>query len=138
MGWATDLYCNITFNRKTYNTIYEVQNDIDELKEQIRICKNELQSLVYITEPEKFYDKSSYTSPMDWINTSFQENMEALEEYYIELYKLELLEENWNHCHTKEGLAIPHPDNIHWDSAFLDGDFVNTIKNNKNENTIGL
>lgn len=126
MGWSTNLFCNIEFNRETFNNKYSVLDKIDDLKRQINVCKEEIKSLVYMTEPKKFCPEDC--DPITWINISIREQFEFLEEYTIELYKLELLLENWDTCHNEEGLAIDYPENIHWDSAFLEGDFINSVK----------
>ena len=125
MGWSTDLFCNITFNKKTFNTIYEVQDKKDEIEVCLKNAKDNLRDLVIMTEPNKYFPEDTMSS----IQFQYNELMELIEDYTIELYKLGLLLENWDKCHTVEGLAINPPDNIHWDTAFLDGDFVNTVKN---------
>lgn len=79
-----------------------------------------------MTEPSKFSEKDE--DPYCWLINTFNSNLELLEEYTIELYKLNLLLSNWDACHTKEGLAIDPPEGVHYDSAFLSGDFVNSIK----------
>lgn len=122
MSWSTDLFCNIAFNRKTYNTIYEVQDDIDELNRIIRHCEDQVKAYALMTEPKKFCDKEE--DPKLYLSNGVAQELESLQEYYIDKYKLELLLDNWDECHTKEGLAIRRPDNIHWDSAFISGDFI--------------
>lgn len=129
MGWSTELFCNISFNRKSYNSLYEVESDIDELKKEIGTCKDSLQSLVFMTEPDKFYNKEEYDSALSWVRSEYDNNMSLLEELQYELFKLEYLRDNWKNCHNDEGLAIPTPDDIKWDTAYLEGDFVRTTKN---------
>lgn len=128
MGWQTDLFCNITFNRETYNSLYEVNDRIEELEKCLNTCKKEIRDLVMMTEPEKFYDKKSYSNPYEFVNKVLEGDFELIEEYNVELYKLYKLRENWEKCHDENGLAIDPPDCIGWDTAFLDGDFVKTIK----------
>ena len=135
MGWSTELFCNISFNRKSYNSLYEVESDIDELKKEIGTCKDSLQSLVFMTEPDRFYNKENYDSAIDWVRDEFENSISLLDELQYDLFKLEYLRDNWKNCHNNEGLAIPFPENIEWDTAYLEGDFVKTTKN---ENTIGL
>ena len=126
MGWSTNLFCNINFHKKTYNSIYEVESEIEFLEKCIETCKNEIQNLVMITEPKKFCEEDQ--DPMGWMIGIYRDDMELLEEYTIELYKLRLLYNNWDKCHDDKGLAINLPENIHYDSAFLDGNFIKTIK----------
>lgn len=129
MGWSTSLFCNVEFNRETYNSLYEVQDKLDEVNKGIKSCESTLRDLVVCQNPSIFVDKDSQDSPYWTMIRTFEENMELLEEYYIEKYKLLLLIDNWDNCHNKEGLAINTPDNVKWDSAFLEGDFVRTVKN---------
>lgn len=129
MGWSTELFCNISFNRKSYNSLYEVESDIDELKKEIGTCKDSLQSLVFMTEPDKFYNREEYDSALSWVRSEYDNNMSLLEELQYDLFKLEFLRDNWENCHNDEGLAIPAPDGIKWDTAYLEGDFVRTTEN---------
>lgn len=39
MGWQTDLVCRISFNRKSYNNLYEVEEDIETNKKIVRDAK---------------------------------------------------------------------------------------------------
>jgi hypothetical protein len=54
--------------------------------------------------------------------------MEALDDLYYDKTKLEFLIDNWDNCHNEEGLGINPPDEIEWNTAYIDGDFVRTIK----------
>ena len=45
MGWQTDLFCNITFNRETYNNLYEVEDRISELEGYVNTCKKEIRNI---------------------------------------------------------------------------------------------
>ena len=129
MGWNTDLFCNISFNKKTYNSLYDVENEIDELKNAIKNAKDAIRDAVLMTEPDKMYDKEAYSSPYEYLKDIYETNMEVLEEYMYDLFKLEYLRDNWNKCHdSSTGLAIDPPDDVQWDSAFLSGDFIRTLK----------
>lgn len=126
MGWSTELFCNITFNRDTFNTKFEVQNKIDETKTYLQNAKDHLRDLLMMTEPGKFCPENY--DPLIWMRNEFQDSMEEIEDYSVELYKLNLLLTNWDACHNDSGLAINHPDGINWNTAFLDGDFIRTVK----------
>lgn len=128
MGWSTDLFCNIHFHKETYNDLYVVEDKIEEYQRLIEYCKNTLRKLAYMTEPNKFYDKEDYHDADAYIHKELFDSLECLEEYYRELFKLEYLRDNWNACHTKEELAINPPEGINYDTAYLSGDFVNSIK----------
>jgi hypothetical protein len=126
MSWQTDLFCNITFYRETFNSKYEVEDKIDEYNTYLEMAKNRIRNLAYITEPNKFCPSES--DPLIWISNELRDCFESIDEYNVELYKLRLLLDNWDKCHTDEGLAINPPADINWDSAFLDGDFIKTIE----------
>lgn len=130
MSWETRLFCGISFNRKTYNNKYEVENDIEELEACINTCERELQDLAIMTEPEKFMSKEDYESPYDFVYQKVSGNIDLLKEYSVEKAQLELLLNEWDHCHDKNGLAIP-PEQSMWNVAYLDGDFIKTTKNPK-------
>ena len=70
MGWQTDLFCNITFNRETYNNLYEVEDRISELEGYVNTCKKEIRNLAIMTEPEKFYNKEDYNIVISVIHSS--------------------------------------------------------------------
>lgn len=132
MGWSTELFCNISFNRETYNSLYEVEKDIDECKSMIQFYIDKLRTLAVMTEPQKVLnckDSEGFDlNPIDVINTEFDSIIEELDEYKFKLFKLEYLKDNWEYCHNKEGLAINPPKDISWDTAYLDGDFVKTVE----------
>ena len=135
MGWSTDLFCNIHYNRKSYNSKYEVEQDLEEANDMIKYFTNKLRNLAYITEPQKLFnckDCEGYDlNPIDVINQEFEEALEGLEEYYYDKFTLSYLIDNWDYCHNEEGLAIDPPEGISWNTAFLDGDFVRTVKHPK-------
>ena len=135
MGWSTELFCNISFNRETYNSLYEVEKDIDECKSMIQFYIDKLRTLAVMTEPQKVLnckDSEGFDlNPIDVINTEFDSIMEELDDYKFKLFKLEYLRDNWEYCHNKEGLAINPPKDISWDTAYLDGDFVRTVEHPK-------
>lgn len=134
MSWSTELFCSIHFNRETYNSRYEVEDRLDEVKEQIETCKQSLRDLAMMTEPEKFYDKEDYNSPYDFVHRSYNQNIELLQELTIDEWKLEQLLYNWDRCHNEKGLAINPPKEIEWNTAYLEGDFVATVDHpNPNE-----
>ena len=81
-----------------------------------------------MTEPDKLLSLAEDEDPIDRINRTVDETLEELEMAYIERWKLEMLRENWSHCHTKDGLAISPPKEAKWPNAFLDGDFIKSVE----------
>ena len=137
MGWSTELFCNISFNRKTYNSLGEVESDIEEIKDILQRYKDKIKAYAVMTEPDKMikFDDESYDNLLSQVNDEVSDMLEEMEEYYYELIKLEYLRDNWDNCHTKEGLAINAPEEITWETAYLDGDFIKVTKNN-NQNEV--
>lgn len=131
MGWSTNLFCNIIFNKETFNSKYQVEQKLKEAKESIQYYKDRLLSLVMITEPEKFFDLED-NNLIDQMRYELSDILGELEHYYITEYKLELLLDNWDNCHDKEGYAINPPNDIAWDTAYLDGDFINNKETDEN------
>lgn len=126
MSWSTELFCNITFNRETFNSKGEVQDRIEETENYLQIAKNHLRNLVMMTEPRKFCPENY--DPLIWLNNEYEDLLNLVEEYSVELYKLRTLLDSWDYCHDENGLAINPPDNITWKTSFLDGNFVRTVK----------
>lgn len=129
MSFSTDLFCGITFNRATYNDLSDVEEEIEAAKRAISNVKREIESLVFMTEPDKMFKAEEGENVFDIISERLQQCFEILTESSEKLFKLEYLRDNWDACHDKEtGLAIPLPESIDYDAAFLEGDYVRTIK----------
>ena len=110
MGLSTNLYTQISFSRKTYTDIYQVDEDIRECKDMIQMYQKKLSQLAFMTEPKKCCPKEFIDYPLDWIQNELRECFEELEDYYWQLSKLEILKYSWDKCHDKEtGLAIDPP-----------------------------
>ena len=111
MSWSTELFCNISYNRETFNSKYEVEDKLNTVNKYINDCKKVLRDLAIMTEPNKFFNDNPDSDPYNQITINFEDTIELLEEYYIEKYKLLLL-----------------LDNIDWNTAYLHGDFVKSTK----------
>lgn len=137
MSWSTELFCNVSYSRETFNSKTEVENKISELDKCIETCKKNIRDMALMTEPSKFMSKDSDESPYYFVTEQVEDNLELLEEYLIDRWKLYILLDNWNNCHNEKGLAIYPPDNIKWDTAYLHGDFVRSTKYPTNKDLIG-
>jgi len=129
MSWSTELFCNITFNRETFNSKYEVEDRIEDLDNYIEHCESILKELAVVTEPNKMFNIDEDNNPIDIIRNEVKSTLKELQESYIDRYKLRLLLSNWNNCHNEKGLAISPIDGINWETAFLDGDFIKSTRN---------
>lgn len=124
MSQSTKLYFGMTFAGKTYNTLYEVQDDLLEVNQNIQKLKSDLRVLAYMTEPNKIKDPDMPTDA--FIDNALNNIVEQLEEAIILQYKLEMLELKWEDCHRND-LGVNPPDEFKYKS-FIDGDFVLTEK----------
>lgn len=130
MGWSTELFCNISFNRKSYNFLYEVQEDLAEVDKMIKFNENKIRALAVMTEPSKMITlEDEYSSYLDEALRQADQALEDLRGYYMDHDNLTLLIENWDNCHDDKGLAIEPPEGVSWDKAYLYGDFVKSANN---------
>lgn len=133
MGWGIYLYPQIYYSKVDYRTKWDVERAIDETKKVIKMLEEKLLSLVMTTEPNKMMPKDEECSPSEWLLFEYRNIMEgyddSLKGYYYELWKLELLLENWDGAHNKEGKAIHPPKGsfIEWDRAYMHGDFIESV-----------
>lgn len=130
MRYETNLFCNITFPNKTYNSKYDVEHDLNLAKNLIEIFKSNIKALAYTTEPQKMKEDNA-SDTFEWIDSKLSSYFKELEECYYEKFTLELLLENWDNCHNEEGLAISPPDDMEYDTAYLDGDFIESTRSEK-------
>lgn len=133
MGWGIYLYPQIYYSKVDFKSKWDVENEIDSVKKIIKMLEDKLLSLVMTTEPNKMMPKDEESSPQEWLLFEYRNIMEGYEDslkgYYYELWKLELLYENWNNAHNKEGKAIHPPKGSFkdWSTAYMDGDFIDSV-----------
>lgn len=123
MSYSTDLWCCISFLRRTYKTKEDVQEDLDEARNNIRTAKETITKLVYMTEPNKFFNFSN-KSAMELVNFELLSAFASLEEAQAEEFRLTILLDEWENCHDENGKAIQPPDNIDCMTAFISGDYL--------------
>lgn len=124
MSYSTDLWCCISFLRKTYKTKEDVQEDLDEARSNIRTAKETITKLVYMTEPNKFFKASGGESVLDIVAEELQSAFDSLEEAQIEECRLTILLDEWENCHDENGKAIQPPNNIDCMTAYINGDYI--------------
>lgn len=98
MSWATWVKAEIEFNRKTYDTEYQVQDDIDESRKLQRMCRENLLVLAS-TDPKNLKEKDEEGNPLpieETIRHKVNENIETLLEASNEEFRLQLLLENFD------------------------------------------
>lgn len=131
MGYSTELFCNLHFNRESFNSKREVEDRITETRQYLQFAKDRVRDFALMTEPNKFCPENY--DAIIWVRNEVQDAITDIEDYIIELYKLEVLLDNWDRCHTEDGLAIDPPKDIKWNTAFLTGDFIKTVNYPNNE-----
>ena len=139
MGFGTTLYTDIYFSKETYNSKYEVEQEIEECKNTINSFKERIKNLSFITEPKKFIDEE--TDPVSWISSSVDDCLEVIMEENEKLYKLEMLLERWDETHDEKDRAIvrdisikdykppygePHDIYNYYPVSIVTGDFIKT------------
>lgn len=125
MSQSTRIFTRISFPDKTYNKKYEVEFDLEEVRNRLAELKSELRVLAFMTEPSKFKDPEEST--YDFLANNVNSIYEKLEELFVEEWKLSILLDFWDKCHTDDGLGIAPPEGISY-KTFIDGDFVYTQK----------
>lgn len=91
--------CSMTLRSKE-----ELQEKIKECEDTINDCKSRLKTLVYMTEPKKFYNEDE---DIQWhLNRDFEEIMAEYDEARITLTRLWVFESAWEETHDFNGRAI--------------------------------
>ena len=128
MGWQTDVITQIVFNKETYNTIYEIESEIEDNNRCIQNIKDELYVMT-IARPE---DLLIHNEEMDLFGfqRDVRDKLELLEESIIENYKLEILRDNFN---LRDGDYINNPEKTQNIKKWLVDNFILESKDINNE-----
>ena len=102
MGWSTTALVNVEFNRCTFNSKSDVQQFIDDHREQLERAKKTLTQLAFMTEPAKFCQDED---PSAWIQNQLEDALETIEYsgYWIGVARDVL--NGWEYSHHENGLA---------------------------------
>lgn len=132
MGWGTTLYTSLYFSRETFRTKYEVESALNDAKKMRDLYKDKIKAMVYMTEPNKYYSTEE-GDILEQVQNDLDIQFNELDDYNYEIYKLELLLEEWDKCHNKEGKAICPPEYMPYDACYLHGDFIEMVYPNGTE-----
>ena len=105
MGWQTDVLTQIVFNKENYNSVYEVENSIDEENTLITNLKEDLLALA-VSRPSDWLINNE-DMDLSSLKHDAKGKLELLEECIIKVYELECLKKNFD---------------------LRDGDFINNKK----------
>jgi hypothetical protein len=135
MGWGTYLRTDIYFNRETFNSKYQVEEELAETKKSICDIKAAILQLATMTEPEKFFKpEPGEEYPefyIDSVNKRMSYLIEELEKMTVEEYTLSLLLDEWNRAHDPStGYAYDTPESEKEGKSYVFGDFIETNSDN--------
>lgn len=94
MGWQTDVLTQIVFNKETYNSVYEVENSIDEENTLITNLKEDLLALA-VSRPSDWLINNE-DMDLSSLKNDAKGKLELLEECIIKVYELECLKKNFD------------------------------------------
>lgn len=128
MGWQTDVITQLVFNKETYNSVYEIEEEIECNNKCIQNIKDELYVMA-IARPE---DLLIHNEEMDLLGLQrdVKDKLDLLEECIINNYKLELLKENFN---LRDGDFIKNPERVSNIKKWLVDNFILESKDINNE-----
>lgn len=99
MGFGTTFTTEVYLNRKIFNSKYELDDKIKEIKNFIDLNKKELLALAVSTPKDVFSSENKedfIEHPLDMIINRVNEILESLDDYYFELNGLYMLKEYLN------------------------------------------
>lgn len=119
--------CSCTLQSKA-----ELQEKMQECRDTISNCKERLKSLVYMTEPKKFYPEDDVQF---YLNKDLEEIMEEYDEARIKLTRLWVFEEAWDETHDFNGRAILPVDPLVLKNqkTYMGGDYCEYVLENGEE-----
>lgn len=123
MSQSTRLYTQMTFF-KNYNSKDEVERDLEKAREHLANLKKEQLMFIMMTEPNKF--KEDEQTVEYYLKTNADYLFESIQDAAIEEWKLSILLDCWDECHTKDGLGKYPPEAAQ--HTYIDGTFVFTDK----------
>lgn len=85
MGWGTSFNTGIYISRKTWNTLGELEQDIEDKERSLDMSISTLKSLVSYTPKD--------VNDMQESLQIFDDYMDGLQEEYLDLYKMYMLKE---------------------------------------------
>lgn len=119
MGWETNVPTMLTFSKETYNSEYQVEQEISDLKNQIADIKENMLIMI-MGNPKDF--KESDDEPIMCVKDRAKDEFELLEEYYYKLWKLECLLKNFK---CRGGDFVENPDYEKNIKEWLDESYIN-------------
>lgn len=98
MGWGTSLVHETYYSKEIYKSKLQVQEAINEEKNNIQRCKQSIFALCVMTEPNKMLQAEENMSTVETIQYLTEDLFKELEESLFRLNRLEVLLEEWDDC----------------------------------------
>ena len=113
--------CGCAYSSKT-----DIEGAIEDCKFDIAKLREKLKTMVYMTEPKKFYPDDC-DIPLS-IDSDFDNIMEEYDRLTRRLTLLHEFFDAWDECHDKEGRCIlpVNPTDLH-QRVYMGGDYMNYI-----------
>ena len=128
MGWETNVLSNISFCKETYNNPHEVEIAITDTEESINNIKRLIRTMA-VSRPEDLLLNTE--DNLFSLSNQIEDLINDLEEYNVQLYKLEQLKDNYS---TVDGDFIENPNRKKNVKEWLVNNFVLDKEDLKEEN----
>ena len=122
MSQSTRLYTRMVFFDKNYNNKFEVEEDLEKARDRLARLRQRLMYFALMTEPKKFAPENE--TPEFYVENNVQVLMDEIQDEAIGIWKLGILLDRWDECHTSEGLGKYPPEEAQ--HTYIDGSFVFT------------
>jgi len=119
MGWETNVPTMLTFSKETYNSEYQVESEIEDLKKQIADLREDL--VIYAMGNPKDFVENEDSTIMS-VKELVKDTLELLEDDYYKLWKLECLLKNFK---CRGGDFVENPDYEKNIKEWLDESYIN-------------
>lgn len=106
------------FCRETFCGLNDVEEQLEESENMIKYCKSTIMNLIMTTDPKQWGDEEY--NGLEKMGNDFRSYFDDLIEAMIDKIDYEDVIDNWDNCHTPEGLAKDdYPEFIEHYSAFV-------------------
>lgn len=114
------LLCGCAYSSKT-----DIEGAIEDCKFDIAKLREKLKSMVYMTEPKKFYPDDC-DIPLS-IDSDFDNIMEEYDRHTRRLTMLYEFFNSWDECHDKQGRCVLPVNPLDLKKTYMGGDFMNYV-----------
>lgn len=89
MGWGTQFKTEIFLSKEIYNSIYEIKDEIEDIKKNINYLESKVLILIGST-PKDIIPEDWNEEPNSWLVSEFNGIKTEIESDYQRLFRLEL------------------------------------------------